>query len=180
MWDTMNASRERVGELHEAYLRNLAPAQARLRARLVEADDPDLDGTLDSLTVVTRWFLTRIQEPRMSEPAALPSWWDPATPTATESHPDANPFSSAQLALIDEMQAYVAEVMTRARPDAKWVIFKGHRKDFRNGEPMLQTGKGMPFGIWGVVYGFALKAAYYHRDVRADELTELVREALAK
>ncbi|WP_205750201.1 hypothetical protein [Cryobacterium sp. SO1] len=147
---------------------------------MVEADDPDPDGTLDSLTAVTRWFLTRILEPRWDEPAELPSRWDPATPTATESHPEANPFSSAQLALIDEMQAYVAEVTTNARPDATWVIFWGHKKDFRNGQPMLQTGKGMPFGIRGIVYGFALKAAYYHREVRADELTELVREAIAK
>jgi len=180
MWDTMNASRERVAELHEAYLRNLAPAQARLRARMVEADDPDPDGTLDSLIAVTRWFLTHIQEPRWGEEAELPSWWDPAVPTASESSSDASPFTTAQLALIDEMQAYVAEVMTRARPDAKWVIFKGHKKDFRTGQPMLQTGKGMPFGIWGIVYGFALKAAYYHREVPADRLTELVREALAK
>ncbi|ASD22828.1 hypothetical protein B7495_12625 [Cryobacterium sp. LW097] len=180
MWDTMNATRERVAELHEEYLRTLEPAQARLRARLVGPDEPDPDGTVGSLTAVTRCFLTQILEPRCDEPADLPSWWNPARPTAIASHPDAGPFTTAQLALIDEMQAYVAEVMTNSRPDVKWVIFKGHKKDFRNGQPMLQTGKGMPFGISGIVYGMALDVAYYHREVRPDRLTELVRDAIAK
>lgn len=52
-----------------------------------------------------------------------------------------------QLAPIDEMQAYVAEVMTTARPDAKWVVYTGHKLDFRNGQTMLQAGTVLPFAV---------------------------------
>lgn len=179
MWDTMNASREKVAELHEAYLRSLEPAQARFRVRLSEPNDPRLDDSIESLDAVNAWFLTRILEPREAETADLPSWWNPSSPTADSGIPGSGPFTSTQLALIDEMQAYVAEVMTNARPDAKWVIYKGHKLDFRNGQTMLQTGKGMPFAVQGIVYGEALRAFLYRREVPVKELSELVRTALA-
>ena len=179
MWDTMNASREKVAELHEAYLRSLEPAQAQFRVRLSEPNDPRLDDSIESLDAANAWFLTRILEPREAETADLPSWWNPARPTAESGVPGSGPFTSMQLALIDEMQAYVAAVMTKARPDAKWVIYKGHKLDFRNGQTMLQTGKGMPFAVQGIVYGEALRAFLYRREVPVKQLSELVRTALA-
>ncbi|GGK85707.1 hypothetical protein GCM10007382_02090 [Salinibacterium xinjiangense] len=180
MWDTMNASREKREELHEAYVRELEPAQARLRKRLSGPGDPQLDGSVESLDAVNAWFLTRILEPREAETADLPSWWDPASPTAESDVPGSGPFTSGQLALIEEMQAYVGEVMTNARPDATWVIYKGHKLDFRNGQTMLQTGKGMPFAVQGIVYGEALGAFLYRREVPVKQLSELVRTALAR
>lgn len=176
----MNASREKRKELHEAYVRELTPAQARLRKRLSGRGDPQLDGSVESLDAVNAWFLTRILEPREAKTADLPSWWNPATPTAESGIPGSGPFTSMQLVLIDEMQAYVAEVMTKARPDATWVIYKGHKLDFRNGQTMLQTGKGMPFAAQGIVYGEALGAFLYRREVPVKQLSELVRTALAR
>jgi hypothetical protein len=51
------------------------------------------------------------------------------------------PFTSSQLALLDEVKAYLGEVLTTAIPGAHWVIYKGHKQDFRNGLIML-GGKG--------------------------------------
>ena len=180
MWDTMNASREKVAELHEAYLRSLEPAQARFRVRLSEPDDPRLDDSIESLDAVNAWFLTRILEPRDAETADLPSWWNPARPTAESGMPGSGPFTSMQLALIDEMQAYVAEVMTKARPDATWVIYKGHKLESRNGQTMLQIGKGRPFPVRSAIYNEALNAFLYRREVPVKQHSELVRTALAR
>ena len=168
----MNATKEQVAQLHQAYLRDLAPAQARLKAKMVNPDDPDLDGTVDSLTAASRWFLAHIADPPFAEQAVLPSWWDPAYPAA------ATPFTTAQLALIDEMQAYVGGVMTTARPDATWVIHTGHKQDSRNGQTMLQLDKGRPFPVRDITYSFALSVVK-NQVVRDEELPELITTALA-
>ncbi|SOE57723.1 hypothetical protein SAMN06296378_0665 [Salinibacterium xinjiangense] len=175
----MNASREKRGELHEAYVRELEPALARLRLRLSGPGDPQLDGSVESLDAVNEWFLTFIKERQETETVDLPSWWNPARPTAESGVPGSGPFTSSQLVLIDEVQAYLGEVLTKARPDATWVIYKGHKLDSWNGQTMLQTGKGMPFAVRGIVYNEALGAFLYRREVPVKQLSELVRTALA-
>ena len=102
---------------------------------------------MGSLDAVNGWFLTHINERHETETTDLPSWWDPAKATAETAEGQNRPFTSAQLALIDEMQAYVAEVMTTARPDAKWVIYTGHKLESRNGQSMLQIGNSRPFPV---------------------------------
>ncbi len=180
MWDTMNASREKREELHQAYVRELTPAQACLRKRLSGPGDPQLDGSVESLDAVNAWFLTRILEPREAKTADLPSWWDPASPTAESDVPGSGPFTLGQLALIDEVQAYLGEVMTKARPDATWVIYKGHKLESMNGQTMLQIGKSRPFPVHSAIYNEALNAFLYRREVPVEQLSELVRTALAR
>jgi len=102
MWDTMSASREKREELHEAYVSGLESARDRLRARLSAPKDPQLDGSVDSLDAVNEWFLTHIKERHETENVELPSWWDPVRALGT---PGSGPFTSSQLALIDEVQA---------------------------------------------------------------------------
>jgi hypothetical protein len=86
---------------------------------MVEPDNPNLDGTPGSLSAVNRRILTRVVEQRWGDPAELPSWWNRAMPTATGACPDAEPLSSAQLALIYEIEAHLAEVIANARPDSE-------------------------------------------------------------
>ncbi|GGK85715.1 hypothetical protein GCM10007382_02110 [Salinibacterium xinjiangense] len=73
MWDTMSASREKRKELHEAYVRELEPALARLRIRLSGPGDPQLDGSIESLDAVNEWFLSLIKERHDTETVDLPS-----------------------------------------------------------------------------------------------------------
>ena len=84
-----------------------------------------------------------------------------------------------QLALIDETQAYMAKVMTTARPDAKWVTCKGHKLDFRNGQTMLRAGTVMPLAVQGIVDGEALSGFLYRREVPVKQFSKLVRTASA-
>ena len=84
-----------------------------------------------------------------------------------------------QLSRIDEVQAYVAAVMTTARPDAKWVVYTGHKLESRNGQTMLQIGNARPFPVRSAIYNEALSAFLYRREVPAKQLSELVRTALA-
>jgi hypothetical protein len=179
MWDTMSASHEKREELHEAYVRELKPAQAHLRNRLSGPGDPQVDGSVESLDAVNEWFLTHIKERHETETVELPSWWDPAKPTAETVKGRNRPFTSAQLALIDEVQAYLGEVLTAAIPDAHWVIYKGHKRDFRNGLTMLEVGKGRPLPVRDVVYKEALGIVLSGREVAVDTLSSWVRKQLA-
>ncbi|MBG6060070.1 hypothetical protein RCH16_003527 [Cryobacterium sp. MP_M5] len=179
MWDTMSASREKREELHELYLRGLKPAQVHLRSRLNGPSDPQLDGSVESLDAVNEWFLAHIKERHETQRAELPSWWDPSRPTSERGAPGSGPFTSAQLALIDEVQAYFGEVLTATFPDAEWVIYKGHKNDFRNGLTMLQLGKGRPFPVRDMVYKEALGVVLSGRDVAVDTLSRLVLEESA-
>ena len=175
----MSASHEKREELHEAYVRELKPAEAHLRNRLSGPGDPQLDGSVESLDAVNEWFLTRIKEPKETETADLPSWWDPARPTAESGVPGSGPFTSSQLELINEVQAYLGEVLTTAIPDAHWVIYKGHNRDFRNGLTMLEVGRGRPLPVRDVVYKEALGIVLSGREVAVDTLSSWVREKLA-
>ena len=180
MWDTMSASREKRKELHEAYVRELEPALARLRLRLSGPGDPQLDGSIESLDAVNEWFLALIKERHETETVDLPSWWDPARPTDESDIPGSGPFTLVQLALIDEVQAYLGEVLIAAIPGAHWVIYKGSKRDFRNGLTMLEVGrKGGPLPVRDVVYKEALGIVLSGREVAVDLLSSWVRKELA-
>lgn len=145
-------------------------------ARLSAPSDPQLDGRVESLDAVNEWFLTHITERHETETVELPSWWDPVPALGT---PGSGPFTSSQLALIDEAQAYLGEVLTTAIPGAHRVIFKGHKRDFRNGLTMLDVGKRRPLPVRDVVYKEALGIVLSGREVAVDTLSSWVREELA-
>ena len=176
MWDTMSASREKRKELHEAYVRELEPALTRLRLRLSGPGDPQLDGSIESLDAVNEWFLALIKERHDTETVELPAWWDPLPAIGT---PGGGPFTSSQLALIDEVQAYLGEVLIAAIPGAHWVIYKGSKRDFRNGLTMLEVGRGSPLPVRDVVYKEAVGIVLSGREVAVDTLSSWVREELA-
>ena len=179
MWDAMSASREKRKELHEAYVRELEPALARLRLRLSGPGDPQLDGSIESLDAVNEWFLTLIKERHDTETVDLPSWWNPARPTAESGVPGSGPFTSSQLALINDVQAYLGEVLIAAIPGAHWVIYKGSKRDFRNGLTMLEVGRGLPLPVRDVVYKEAVGIVLSGREVAVDLLSSWVRKELA-
>jgi hypothetical protein len=75
MWDTMNASREKVAELHDAYVQELKPAQHGC-AGMHGPNDPRLDGSVESPELGDRWFLTNNTEPHETETAQAPACVD--------------------------------------------------------------------------------------------------------
>ena len=100
-------------------------------------------------------------------------------PTAESGVPGSGPFTSSQLEPLNEVQAYLGKLLTTAIPDAHWVIYKGHKRDFRNGLTMLEVGKGRPLPVRDVVYKEALGIVLSGREVAVDTLSSWVREKLA-
>ncbi|SOE74331.1 hypothetical protein SAMN06296378_2959, partial [Salinibacterium xinjiangense] len=71
------------------------------------------------------------------------------------------------------------EVLIAAIPGAHWVIYKGSKRDFRNGLTMLEVGRGSPLPVRDVVYKEAVGIVLSGREVAVDTLSSWVREELA-
>lgn len=91
------------------------------------------------------WFIAHVTEIHAERVLPTPLWWDDSFGTAeSPGHPEwngeATPFSSWQLRLIDEFQAWYWLALEAAIPSAKRAIWKGSRSDFRTGRPALHLG----------------------------------------
>gem|GEM_PF-4919887 len=81
-----------------------------------------------------------MRDPVPVEGYELPVWF------STRAHPRGESggeyefdLSRAQVALVDELQAYYASVLCGVFPAAKWVVFRrGSRRDVRRGWPLLE------------------------------------------
>ena len=141
-------------EYHRAYLDGLAAAQARIRAR--STPQLALDGRVESLAVVGDWLIDSLSRPGLLiEPFTSPAWWSPRA--APQDEPLGNreyvdPLTRAQIQLIDEVQAYFAEVL-ETHPAAMWVIFRGRPNEDRRGLTMLQLGsRKWPVSVVGCIF----------------------------
>jgi hypothetical protein len=176
MWDTVFKHKDKIDELRDEYLESLPSACARLNDRLAGQVDFELDGTVESLTPLNRWYMGEIIRAAQEPATGLPVWWDPEMPTADDGDPETYPFTRSQLALIDEVQAYYAFVLRNVRPDAPWVTYKGGKVDMNNGSTMLQLGKKKYLSPHTVVYGIALRVVRSHQHVSPDAMEALTRE----
>jgi len=179
MWDTVFVHKDRTAELHASFLASLPAARARLRKRLAGVSAVDLDGSVGSLTPFTRWYMEEIKRVKADPVEGLPAWWNPETPTAEDGDPDTYPFTRSQLALIDEVQAYLAAVLESARPDAEWVTFKGGKVNIDNGRSMLKFGKKRFLSPKTVAYGVALRVDFSHQAIEPEAVEDLAREVIA-
>jgi len=141
---------------HRAYLDGLAGAQARLRIRALSAPRLALDGSVASLAAVGDWLIDSVSRPGLLlEPFTSPAWWPPRAAPQDEPIGDREyvaPMTRAQIQLIDEVQAYFAEVL-ETHPAARWVIFRGRAKEDRRGLTMLQLGsRKWPVSVVGCVF----------------------------
>ena len=176
MWDTINADPETVTRLHESYLESLEPARERLRGRIAGVAGVQLDGSIESLVPLNAWFMDEILETPDKPGLSLPSWWDPAMPTAETGDPETYPFTRSQLELIDEVQAYYAEVLQKVRPDAPWVIYKRGKRNINNGRSMIKLAKDHFLAPRTVVYGVALGSVLYNQPSPVDVLATVARD----
>jgi len=103
---------------------------------------------LDIADVVRRgadWFMSNIVEDHRDRVLPTPLWWDDSFGTSEcPGHPEwngeATPFTSWQLRLIDEFQAWYWLALEAALPSAKRAVWGGSRSDFRTGRPALRVG----------------------------------------
>jgi hypothetical protein len=177
MWNTMDMKKPEARQLGAAYVEGLLPAVSRLRQRTRWQSSEELDLSLESLNVLTRWFLDEIGRRDDGATAELPAWWDPKVKT-WEGDKKHGIFDRSQLALIDEVQAYLGLTLIAADPDARWDIYQGGRRDFKNGKTMLHHAGKRPFPVLIAVYGQALDKVEYDKNPSADVLSKIATEWL--
>ena len=172
----MYASKEEIARAHHAYLDGIGDAQGRIREHLRETGGPEADGSIESLRGIGLWFLKHL--PETAEAAStswIPTWWDPQLPPAGEDVETHSPFTRQQLRLIDEVHAYVVEVVMAHVPGAHWVVFKGGRKNVRNGDTVIQLDKRRQTYPLSLVYGSAIRVVLLDKPAEPALFYDIVR-----
>lgn len=171
----MDAAHEDIVRAHIAYQSESVKASARLRAHLRETDGPLIDGSVESLIAVNLWFQERLViEANRPGDTNTPAWWGSA-PLVDSDSQEAGPFTSQQLAIIDEVQAYLAEVMLANLPGAELAIYSGDDSDWRNGQTAVRYGiHRFEFPV-SIAYSVALDVVLYRRPVNAGVLAAAVK-----
>ena len=170
----MDAAHEDIVRAHLAYQNESVKASVRLREHLRETDGPIADGSVESLIAINLWFQERlIIEANRPGGLSTPSWWGSA-PLVDSDSQEAGPFTSQQLNIIDEVQAYLAEVMLETLPGAELAIYSGDPCDWRNGQTAVRYGlHRFEFPV-SVAYSVALDVVLYRRPVGAGVLATVV------
>lgn len=106
------------------------------------------------------WFEAHLMEVHLERVLPYPIWWN-ASHGSAEHLPspgwDASPFTSWQLRLIDELQAWYWLSLETALPHLQRVIRRGARADFRNNQPALLVEPKWFESPLGLIYGLALR-----------------------
>lgn len=170
----MSSSREEVERVDRAYRAGIDEAVAHLRT--VWNPAPESEFSLESLGPLGEWFALKLDSGLDVDASWLPVWWDPNLPPAGSFDGHCGPFTREQLKLIDDVHAYVAEVMLHNIPGSKWVIYKGSKKDWRNGSTVLQVSrklKGFPLSL---VYGAGVREVLLDKPVDTQLFRDITRE----
>ena len=176
MLTLMYASKEEIARAHHAYLDGIDDAQGRIREHLRETGGPEADASIESLRGIGLWFLEHL--PETAEPATtswIPAWWDPQSPPADAEGGEHSPFTRQQLRLIDEVHAYVAEVVMAHVPGAHWVVYKGCKKNVRNGDTVIQLDKRRQTYPLSLVYGSAIRVVLLDKPAEPALFYDIVR-----
>lgn len=153
MLNSMTFTREQAQSHHFAYVAGIADALRHLNS--VWHGDV-LDFSVASLRAVGEWFTNNLSSGLEADSTWLPVWWDSHLPPAGAAPGHTGPLTRGQLKLIDDVHAYEAQVLLRNIPGSRWIIYKGSKRDFRNGSTVLQLSsslKGFPLDL---VYGQAV------------------------
>ncbi|WP_146070139.1 hypothetical protein [Cryobacterium sp. Y29] len=175
----MTASGAEIAHAHDAYVNGVRDAQLRIREHFRETAGPNADGSLESLVKIGPWFFAQL--PEMGETTSsewIPPWWNPADPPAGAVGGNVSPFTRQQLRLIDEMHAYVAEVLMRHIPGAEWIVIKGSRKNVRFGTTVLKVSGSRQFYPLSLVYNSAINIVQLDKPVSPTIFYDEVRRAI--
>lgn len=177
----MSTSKAEIAVAHVAYRKGIIAAQSRLREHHAATGGPRADGSVESLAEICGWFLKQLEDEQDdSSNAWVPAWWDPTKPLAGSGDERAGPFTGQQLRLIDEVHAYVAEVLMNEIPTAEWVIYKGSKKDLRNGSTVLQLKGRLRTYPLSLVYGAAIRLILLHKQVDERLFFDRIAEEIAR
>jgi hypothetical protein len=175
MLTLMSASKEEIARAHHAYLDGFDDARARIREHLRATGGPDADGSIESLPGIGAWFFKHLPERDEAAPTGwIPAWWNPQVPPAGEDVETHASLTRQQLRLIDEVQAYVAEVVMTHASGAKWVMYKGSKKDIRHGTTVVQLDTRRQFYPLSLVYKAALNVVLLDKFVRPSIFYDVV------
>ena len=151
------ATKDEWARHNQAFLAALPEARERFQSR-AERRHLAADGTIDSLGAIGDWYLEELSNPDSSD-APLPPWWASSQPWSGAGTPDDLPVTRDQVMLTDEVHSYFAGVLHDSYPGAKWVIFKGERREITRGMTLLELGdRKWPVNTVGVLYTNALRA----------------------
>lgn len=103
-----------------------------------------LDGTPESLIPLWRWILSRltgVDDPGATDPASVPrERWPSWERYTTEKEPT---LSLESLTLLDGLVSYLAAVVRKRAPLARWAIARDpHKRYAYNNHPALVSGTG--------------------------------------
>lgn len=169
MWSTP----EEIERAHRTYVAGIDHAVAHLQS--VWPKGSQLDFSLDSLGPAGVFFAEKLEHGLDVDDSWLPAWWDPKLPPAGESDGRCGTFTRRQLKLIDDVHAYVAEVMLRSIPGSKWVIYKGAKKEYRNGSTVLQLSKRLKTFPLTLVYKSGVGAVLSDKPVDPELFREVMK-----
>ena len=180
MLTLMYASKEEIARAHHAYLDGIGDAQGRIREHLRETGGPEADGSIESLRGIGQWFLEHLPETAEPMPTSwIPAWWNPQSPPSGDGVDTHSPVTRQQLRLIDEVHAYVAEVVMTHANKAQWVVYKGRRKNIRFGTTVIQLGKRRQFYPKSLVYKAAVNVVLLDKPVEAALFYDVVRQYIS-
>ena len=181
MLNLMNASKAEIAAADAAYRIGVVDGQNRVRTHLRDTGGPEADGKLASLAGIGSWFLQHIQDvDDRSVLDGVPAWWDPTSPLAGSGVEGDGPFTGQQLRLIDEVQAYVAEVLLNEIPGAEWTIYQGGKREMRNGKTVLKLRGRLQAYPQTIVYSAALQLVLLEKAVSDRWLFDCVADRMAK
>ena len=146
--DYINMTKKQSEAAFREYLDERGPALERLREALAaDGQDPDalLDGSVESLVPLWRWFLAHLTvfdapggatDPNSEPREVWPSW-------ARHEYEVMHSLSLESLFLLDGLVSYLGDVVQQHAPEARWEIAHHRIKRYHlNKHPVLVSGTG--------------------------------------
>lgn len=176
MLNLMSSSPEEIERHRVAYIAGTYEAIAHLTT--VWPGKP-LDYSVDSLGLVGEWFAENMEVGLKVDDSWLPSWWNPDLPPAGDGPGHTGPFTRRQLRLIDDVHAHYAAVVLANARGTRWIVYKGHRKDIRNGTTVIRLTRKRNHYALSLVYKCALRAVPDKEPVSTNLMREYAWKSIA-
>jgi hypothetical protein len=113
---------EQAEAYRQRYVAALPALVQRLRVRSARTSGPSLDASMDSVAPLEVWFHQQLFTTDDDGLLDCPSWWLAGTEHRRDFFDRTMP-SLPQVRLVDEVAAYLGEVLQQAVPSARWEVY---------------------------------------------------------